>query len=1091
MSKIKASDFYQDDGALKTAIAELEALANAQDVSLKKIRDAARELTKALSSASSATSTGRSEVEAAAKAAENLAKEQDKLTAASSATGKELTRLRKRRQELTAIQKLEIQLNDAEVGSQQAIEAQYKLNLIALSNMTREKRLTTEAGIQLTNQTIDLKDKMDEYKNSLKKSVPVLTELEKEQQRYNDAISDEAIELAKLRKKRKQAIKIQELQIQVSESAEGSQEQIRAQYELNVIALSKLSEAEIQTSEAAKELIEQTEELKEAIDDFKESIGTFPLGRFLDNLEDMPGAAGGAVRGIKSLDSGFKKLIKNPIIAVIALVVSGLTALGAAFAQSETGANFLAQASGVLSSLWGNVIQLASRIGETIIWAFTNPKEAVFDFLGVIKNQIVVRVQGLINLFGAVGRSIVAAFKLDLTEFKKQAAEAATAVAQVVSGLDEAGQEELVESIKEVVEEVAKEAKAFARLEARKRSLKKAARGLTVAIEELATKEAELQVVVDDTTRSFKEREEASAAVRDLLEQRAAKELKLATNSLNLIREEIRLRKANAENVEDLKDQELAAIQARMAAQRDYLVAVKTNEKEERELTQDRAERDLDFQLDIFDNQKTINERKIQDENLTFKERMNLQKETEKLNEDSFMRQIAILQQFTDETIDANDFINDSDAESVRIKARNLGLSEILEGRLIEVIRDRKSANQDLAESSQELQEEEAKRIEKSEKAEKKRLEAEYKGKLEAFKQQQDFEKSEFDLLKSTEAEKTRFKIEAEKARIKKLLELNKEYGNKLTETEIKTLNNRLAKLSAEFDNVEEAPQDIFGKLGLNLKDEQKEGLVGSFELVKNELGKIAEARLEAANQAVEQSNTEVDSAQSALDAQIAARERGEAADVEGAAKALDNAKKNQKKAIQEQQKAQRQQLAIESIQQASSLITASAKIASQLGIFSAPAIALMFGSFLAAKVKAFQATRKNFGKGGYDVIGGGSHASGNDTFIGIGSGGTHDYAEGGEGRAIFNRRSTKQYGSYLPFLVDSINQGRLFETLQARHANAISDIPFYNIQGESADTSLMEGHLATIAENTGYQDNRDAQGKGIVRRGNTTTRYV
>ena len=101
-------------------------------------------------------------------------------------------------------------------------------------------------------------------------------------------------------------------------------------------------------------------------------------------------------------------------------------------------------------------------------------------------------------------------------------------------------------------------------------------------------------------------------------------------------------------------------------------------------------------------------------------------------------------------------------------------------------------------------------------------------------------------------------------------------------------------------------------------------------------------------------------------------------------------AKKNQDKALKEQQKAQKQQEAIQTVQQIGNLVTASAKIWSQLGFpFAIPAIAIMWASFAASKVKAAQMTKsaggtETYGEGTVELLEGGSHQSGNDIDLGM-----------------------------------------------------------------------------------------------------------
>jgi hypothetical protein len=71
--------------------------------------------------------------------------------------------------------------------------------------------------------------------------------------------------------------------------------------------------------------------------------------------------------------------------------------------------------------------------------------------------------------------------------------------------------------------------------------------------------------------------------------------------------------------------------------------------------------------------------------------------------------------------------------------------------------------------------------------------------------------------------------------------------------------------------------------------------------------------------------------------------------------------------------------------------------------------LGIMWGSFLShLSSKAAQLTKTQYGEGGYDILDGGSHASGNDTFM-YSSGGKNVFGERGEIVATINRSEYKQ----------------------------------------------------------------------------------
>lgn len=284
----------------------------------------------------------------------------------------------------------------------------------------------------------------------------------------------------------------------------------------------------------------------------------------------------------------------------------------------------------------------------------------------------------------------------------------------------------------------------------------------------------------------------------------------------------------------------------------------------------------------------------------------------------------------------------------------------------------------------------------------------------------------------------------------------------------------------------------IFEALGLNLDDGQLAAIGSTFSFVKGQLSSLFNFRKQIADQNVNLANTEVAEAQRALDAEIQNRNAGFAHRTATAAKELEEAKKNQKKALKEQEKAQRQQLALQSIQEAGNLVQAASKIFAQFGnpFISIPLIGTMFGFFAAAKIKAFQLSKKRFGKGTYQKLKGGSHASGNDIPLGFEVEGKQAYAEGGEDMAIFNRGAVKKYGSLLPDLVSAINRGALEERIVSM-GRAASDVPI-NVGGASMDSSRMEGYLGElVGQGKGERYYQDTKGRMVRVRGNVKTTYL
>jgi hypothetical protein len=211
--------------------------------------------------------------------------------------------------------------------------------------------------------------------------------------------------------------------------------------------------------------------------------------------------------------------------------------------------------------------------------------------------------------------------------------------------------------------------------------------------------------------------------------------------------------------------------------------------------------------------------------------------------------------------------------------------------------------------------------------------------------------------------------------------------------------------------------------------------------------------------------------------------------------KELAAAKKVQRDALKEQERAQKAQLAIQSIQQASNLITASSKISAQAGVFAPLLIALLWSGFVASKVRAAQLTKKQFGKGGLEVLGGGSHASGNDTPLGFNVGGKAAYAERGEAVAIIPTKQTRKYRAILPDLVNSLRRGTFEEQYGQMNGQASSDNETIIVggggQSSSTDITSLESDVSEMRKQGEEKFHNDSNGNLVRRYKNTTRIYV
>lgn len=288
---------------------------------------------------------------------------------------------------------------------------------------------------------------------------------------------------------------------------------------------------------------------------------------------------------------------------------------------------------------------------------------------------------------------------------------------------------------------------------------------------------------------------------------------------------------------------------------------------------------------------------------------------------------------------------------------------------------------------------------------------------------------------------------------------------------------------------------DIWDVLGVGgkMSSQLKDAISTTIGAVVDSIGQLINAWQESAQAAVDAADKQVDSAQRVLDAEREAAAEGYANNVRRAEQELALAKKNQERALKEKERANRAQLALDTITQASSLITASANIWSGFSeipivgpALAVAALALMWGSFAASKIKAIQATKESYGEGTVELLEGGSHASGHDISLGRKADGTERRAEGGEFFAVINKRNSRRYRDVIPDVINAFNDGTFADKYQ-RAGDGMAGLAVQMIGG--ADLSTLERGVDAIRRQGEVQ--RSVEGGDIVLRYKNLTRRI
>ena len=329
------------------------------------------------------------------------------------------------------------------------------------------------------------------------------------------------------------------------------------------MAIEKTIELNVDSKKATKGL----KDLEKGIDGVnKEVKQTSQSTKEMNSTLDQ--ATGGAVTKFNKFKGTLKgvigsfKTLRGAIIGTgIGALLIAVTSLGAAFTRSEEGQNKFAKILGVISSVTGNLLDLLADLGENIISVFENPKQAITDFANLIKDNIVTRFEGLINLIPNLGRAVEQLFK---GNFKEAGKIAADSVGKVVLGVDSITDsfDNAINSVKEFGKEIKADAEASSKIADQRANAEKKARDLIVERAEAERKIAELrEKAVNKDKFTAQERIKFLEEAGRISDELAAKEVQVAKLRLEAKQTENALTKSNKDDLNEAAQLEASVIQ--------------------------------------------------------------------------------------------------------------------------------------------------------------------------------------------------------------------------------------------------------------------------------------------------------------------------------------------------------------------------------------------------------------------------------------------------------------------------------------------------------------------------------------------------
>lgn len=1029
-----------------------------------------------------------------------------------------------------------------------ALDEQMKPHIQTISALEKAKQklafIQSEEGKQL----LDINAKIKAELSARREQKASLSEVEKAKLKLVNAQSEENKELKLLSLKIKEANQITQLQAQIANSAEGSYNRLSAQYALNKIKLNQMSGAEREAADSGKKLEAETNAIYQQMIKLQEATGNYRLsvGHYQRTWDGLGISISQVVRELPaaavSMNTFFLGISNN-----IPMVVDEIIRLRK---QNELlraeGKQTISVTKSIVRSLlsWNTILvvllTILSMFGDKILsWIdkVLSGKSAVLSMNEAMETlneelsknastygrevSILRRLSDEWKRLGSNVKKQQQWIKDNQSEFSK--------LDVSINNVNEANRV-FVDSTDEFIEALKARAKAQAAL-----NILSEKTGKLLEIEnKIEVEKTKKYGFFDNTINYFKALiagfygpdSDLSLSTRlSTQRQRNIKDLdkdkeelqKSVDNYFKVyqfyidktdeIYEKLGLEgKHKKERKPQLRDTEDTLESLSLAATKAYQESITALEREE--IKKRRKEYLEAYNVEVADLMKKYNkiQRILDGQDERYKKLTDEQKEQALKAQDDILNSIKNKQKELNQGLSILSYQeqeknaqNQLEALNLQIEAVKKGSEEEL-GLRLQILRVEEqiaiARNRQLPASQQ--QDENAIRAG----FKKRRGEAISSYNMTGFDQQQALESAEFNAVKHSESAITKFKLQQEKERWEYQIALAEAGALDWSQVQIDTAKATVSGIDREISEID----DVFNLIGekglgysllekLGFSNDQIDALTEAVDIVVEQFQSIIDAEVELAEKAVEAAEARVEAAQEAYDAEVEARNNGYAHSVATARKELEQEKRNQLEKQKILAEAQRRQQSLDSVTQASSLVTASANLWSSFSsipvvgpALALAAIASMWTSFAVAKVKAKQVTMsqvEEYGEGGLEFLEGGSHASGNDIDLGVSNKKKRRMkAEGGEALAIINKKKTRKYKKILPDIIQSLNKG----TFEDKYVNAFAGSEKLNIvvNGQSnIDLSRIENDVNAIKKQNETQYYVMPNGSILVQRKN------
>ena len=331
-----------------------------------------------------------------------------------------------------------------------------------------------------------------------------------------------------------------------------------------------MSQAKAKMSQANDAMGKASKDISSAMGGMSSSASK-ALGPMQQGLSAINPAAGSAVGGMKSMAMGAKALnvALGPVGLIITAIGLAIAALTQYFRGSVEGQQRMAKIMAYLGGVADSVKDLFHDLGRVIVYAFTNPREAVEKLWEVIKKNLINRFQGLVgmitsgwNVISKGAQGVAAAVQGIFSKEKR--AEARQYFKEMADGMVEFGEaavmaytgfevDDIVNAAKAIggaAKEAGERAKANMALQERENQLKMDQIDATRDIAQLEAQIAEARRIANDDQEDLVDQIAAQDRAMELVAQKYAEKERLAKEELAIQQERMAL---GHDTIEDLE----------------------------------------------------------------------------------------------------------------------------------------------------------------------------------------------------------------------------------------------------------------------------------------------------------------------------------------------------------------------------------------------------------------------------------------------------------------------------------------------------------------------------------------------------------